>query len=207
VAIDDEALIAKVVAGDSEALAGLLERFGPIARRQIAGKIPPRWQSILSEDDVMQQTYADAIRAIRGFKPCGSEAFAAWLKTIAKRNLYDAIKALKAERRGGDRQRIEPTNRDDSSLDLFRLLGGSSTTPSRCAAREEAKAILQKTISRLPEAYRRVVQMYDLEGRSAQEIADELGRSPGAIFMLRARAHARMREEMGTASDFLSDSP
>ena len=72
-----EALINKAVAGDSDAQTELLERFGSVVRRQISGHIPSRFQSVLSEDDIMQQTYADAIRAISSFKPTGSEAFAA----------------------------------------------------------------------------------------------------------------------------------
>jgi DNA-directed RNA polymerase specialized sigma24 family protein len=49
--------------------------------------------------------------------------------------------------------------------------------------------------------------MYDLEGRPVQEVAQALGRSPGAVYMLRARAHRRLSEIMGTASRYVTDSP
>ena len=53
----------------------------------------------------------------------------------------------------------------------------------------------------------------DLSGPGGQypevvppEVASALNRSPGAILMLRARAHNRLRQILGTASDFLSGS-
>jgi DNA-directed RNA polymerase specialized sigma24 family protein len=39
--------------------------------------------------------------------------------------------------------------------------------------------------------------MFDLEGRPVQQIASALQRSEGAVYMLRARAHDRLREILG----------
>jgi len=199
-------LLCRAAHGDRQALAALLERYGPDVRAKLAGQIPQRWQFILSEDDVMQQTYADALRDIKRFVPQGEGSFLGWLVTLARRNLLDAIKMLEAEKRGGKRKRVEPGSQAESFVALVELLESSGTTPSRYVARKEAGRILERVIQGLPEAYRRVVQLYDLQGRPVQEVAEALGRSCGAVFMLRARAHARMREEMGSASDFLSNS-
>ena len=59
----------------------------------------------------------------------------------------------------------------------------------------------------LPGDYEKVVRMYDLEGRPIGEVAAELGRSEGAVYMLRARAHDRLREQMGPASKFFTHAP
>jgi DNA-directed RNA polymerase specialized sigma24 family protein len=48
--------------------------------------------------------------------------------------------------------------------------------------------------------------MWDLEGHSVEEVAASLGRSPGAVYMLRARAHRQLAEIMGAPSRFLSGS-
>src|SRR5436190_709453 len=94
----DADLLPRAVAGDREALAALLERHGPAVRVRLRNAIPVRWQSVLSIDDVLQQTYADAFLDIERFDPAGSATFATWLKTLANRNLIDAIRALEAEK-------------------------------------------------------------------------------------------------------------
>lgn len=65
-------------------------------------------------------------------------------------------------------------------------------------------AELERMLSRLPADYERVIRMYDLEGRGIEEVASELGRSSGAIYMLRARAHERLAGLLGSESRFFS---
>ena len=199
-------MLNQAVGGDRDALDGLLERHGPAARRGLAGAIPKRWQSVLSLDDVMQQTYADAFLDIGGFVPVAEGSFAGWLLTMAKRNLLDALRILEAEKRGGGRAPLQAAAGDDSFVALYEQLGGSSSTPSRKAARSEGRAALERAIRQLPQLQRRVVRTYDLEGQPVEEVAAALKRSVGAVYMLRARAHRRLCQIMGTASDYLSDS-
>lgn len=198
-------LLDQAVRGDRDALVELLKRHGPAARHGLAGRIAKRWQSVLSEDDVMQQTYADAIAKISQFTSNHESAFTKWLATIARHNLNDAVKGFEAEKRGGNRRRVERVRSDESYADLIETLSSGGTTPSGRVARGEAKTALERAIGCLPEAYARVVVMYDLEGRPAQEVADALGRSPGAVFMLRARALGKLHEIMGHTSRFFSD--
>lgn len=203
-AASETPLINKAVCGDREALTTLLEQHGPHLRQGLNGQISRRWRSVLSEDDVMQQTYADAVRDIKGFVPRGADSFPRWLATLRNNNLRDAIAGLEADRRGGQSRRLEPTTGDESCIALIDLLAGTTSTPSRCATREENAACLKRALEQLPEAYARVVRMYDLEGRAIGEVAAALRRSPGAVFMLRARAHSRLQEIMGSASAYLS---
>ncbi len=202
----DQEMLKKAIAGDEDALTRLLEQHGPVVHRGLVGRISDRWRSVLSEDDVMQQTYADAFVDIGRFAPRDEGSFAGWLSTMANRNLLDAIRMLKADKRGGDRQRIEPQMMDDSFMSLYEMLGGSYTTPSQDAARKEARSAIGRAVQHLPDNYRRVVQMYDLEGRPLEEVAKALDRSCGAVSMLRIRAHRRLAELMGTMSKFLSGS-
>lgn len=197
-------LLSKAIGGDEQALSQLLEEHGPAVRRRLVGAIPKRWQSLLSEDDVLQQTYVDAFRDIGRFVGDEGRAFEAWLHTLAKRNMLDGIKMLEADKRGGDRRRIEPGSREESMVALYEVLGGAITTPSRKVARREAGDALKKALDSLPTAYRQVIEMYDLEGRPIEEVAAELKRSSGATYMLRSRAHRLLCEVMGTESKYLS---
>jgi len=49
-----------------------------------------------------------------------------------------------------------------------------------------------------------VVRLYDLEELPAAEIAQRMGRSAGAIHMLKARAHDRLVDILGSSSSFFS---
>jgi len=197
-------LLDRAVAGDLDAIAQLLERHGPAVRQGIEGKIHPRWQAVLSVDDVMQETYIDAFVDVSRFEPRGEDSFVAWLVTLARRNLLDAVRMLDAAKRGKNRRRIKPGATMSSLAALWDQLGGDGATPSREVARHEAYNSLQQAIERLPERDRVVVRMYDLEGRSVDEIAERLQRTPGAVFMIRGRALRKIRECLGSASRFLS---
>jgi RNA polymerase sigma-70 factor (subfamily 1) len=203
----ENGLLRRAVDGDADALSELLREHGPAARRSIAGRIPQRWQSVLSEDDVMQQTYADAFRGIAAFRTGGGSSFAAWLTNLARCNMADALKELGREKRGGSRQRVHGAGSEDSYAALYEQLSSGSTTPSRRAARNEARTALERAVGQLPETYQTVVRMYDLEGQTVEDVAAKLSRSPGAVYMLRARAHQRLGELLGSASGFLSGSP
>ena len=198
-------LLSRAGAGDREALVKLLEEHSPMVRRHMERRIPRRWRAVVTVDDLMQQTFTDAYLNMTRFEPRDEEAFASWLLLLARCNLLDALRALRAEKRGGDRRRIEPRTPEDSFTALYDLLGGTTqTTPSRALARDEACAAVRRAIERLPHTYRRVVEMYDIDGCSAAQVAAALGRSRGAVYMIRARAHRLLAEMLGGASRFLS---
>jgi RNA polymerase sigma-70 factor (ECF subfamily) len=161
---------------------------------------------MLSAEDVIQETYADAFHDIGHFDPEGDGSFGGWLLRIAQCNLRDAVRMLGAEKRGGRHRRVEIWQGDDTRTALLDLLTATGSSPSRQAAGEEACSLLDQAINKLPRDYRTVVQMYDLQGESATTISEVLQRSPGAVYMLRARAHDWLRELMGTTSDFFADS-
>lgn len=206
----DDVLVQRAAAGEQEALALLVQRHGPSVRARLSGNISARWQSVLALDDVMQQAYTDALLGISTFVPRGEGSFAAWLTTLAKNNLLNAIRMFEADKRGGDRRRIgaaRATNNDESAVELFEMLGGVSHTPSREVARVEARTAMNDALEQLPPIYRQVVRQYDLLGQPIEAVAAELGRSPGATYMLRGRAHRMLAEIMGAASKYLSVSP
>jgi len=203
--VDDHDLEVRAIQGDTNALGELLERVGPVVRAELNGQIPSRWRSVLSEDDLMQQTYADALRGIGRYTPLGSGGFRAWLSSLARCNLTDALRMLGREKRGGGRRRVRHVCGEGSMVELIGLLSGSTTSPSGYATREETVNAVTDALTHLPEAYREVVNLYDLRGLPAEEVSRLMGRSRGAIYMLRARSHDRLREHLGVAGTFFTD--
>lgn len=186
------------VRGDESALRELLLRFGPEVERRL--DVPTKWRAVLDPADVMQVTYLEAFLHIGRYDPTRVESFVRWLGQIAENNLRDAIRALGRQKQPQPERRITPKATQESMVALVELLGATSTTPSRELAAGEACARLMTAVDALPETYRIAVRLYDLEGRSIEEVAQALGKSPGAVHMLRARAHDRLREMLESAS-------
>lgn len=187
-------IVGAAVRGDAAALSRLLEQFGPEIERGL--DINPLLRTVIEPADVMQVTYLEAFLQIHQFDPERGSSFAGWLRRIAENNLRDAIRALERQKQPPPRQRIRPANREESLAGLFDLLDADSATPSRRLRHAEACEELNRAVEALPDRYREVVQLYDLEGRSIEELAQRTGRSPGALYMLRARAHDRLRAQL-----------
>lgn len=192
--------IERAIAGDSDALARLLAEHGPVVARSL--EIARPWRAVLDVDDVMQVTYLEAFLQIGRFDPARG-SFEAWLATIARHNLLDAVRGLSRAKQPQPRNRISAPL-GDSSVELLDLLGVTTTTPSRVARHHERTRALERAIDLLPADYGRVIRLYDLEGRHADEVAATLNRSPGAVHMLRARAHDALRERLGAESEYFS---
>jgi RNA polymerase sigma factor (sigma-70 family) len=182
--------VQKAVGGDQEALARLLERHGEPLWRIIDRQISRRYRQRLSPDDVMQQTYADATHHVATFRSDSEAAFAGWLRTIAERNLLDALEAI-------DKRPVPVPLLDDG-------LAGAGTTPTRGVVRTERGELLRAAIRKLPEAYARVIELYDLKCRPIEDVATELQRSQGAVYMLRRRALERLHELLGPTGNFFT---
>ncbi len=194
----------KANAGDAEALTALLGELGPKVWDRIIPKIGRQWSGLIEADDVMQVTYLEAFVQFGRVTIKDEQSFTAWLTRVAENNLRDAIRAFDRAKRPDPRKRVTGPVNDESYVGLVEVLGVTTTTPSRAAARHEAVSIMTGVLGKLPADYAKMVRLYDLECKPIEEVSRELGRSTGACYMLRARAHDALRDAMGTASQFFS---
>lgn len=181
--------------GDGAALAELLTERAPALLARVARQLPDKWAALLDAEDVVQQTFTDAFLGIRGFDPVGGDAFDAWLWTLARHNIVDGVRLLEAHRRGGGQR---PTALENAPGDRYVSLGeillaGSITSPSMRAVRAERTDALLRAVEALPEVHRAVVEQYDLRGDAVEAVAERLNRSVGAVYLLRHRAHKKLR--------------
>ena len=196
----DQRVLRRATAGDADALAALLSQHGPRIQQTLS--IERKWRSVLDPADVMQVTYLEAFLQIHKFDPDRPEPFLDWLRHIAENNLRDAIRGLQRQKRPQPANRISA----DGSTDLLALLGVVTSTPARHLARDERQDRLEAMLDALPEDYGHVVRLYDLQGLPIAEVGVRMRRSAGAVHMLRARAHDRLREMMGSESSWFSSS-
>ena len=201
----DTELFDQVIEGDTVAMRALLTRYGPEARRAIQGKIDKKWRAVLEEDDVMQVMYLEAFLHIDQFVGRNPASFVTWLRKIAENVLRDAIRELGRQKRPNPAKRLQAAVTEESYVALLDYVGTTSTTPSRHARRNEARGILEHAMQQLPSDYRDVVQLHHIEERPVAEVATKMGRSEGAVYMIRARAIERLRSLLGAESKFFSD--
>ena len=83
-----------------------------------------------------------------------------------------------------------------SSLDVQRSLAGLSQAPSSLALKREQAVLLAEALERLPEDYREVFVLRNLEQVPIEEIATRMGRSPNAVRKLWTRALLALRREL-----------
>ncbi|MFC1757178.1 RNA polymerase sigma factor [Planctomycetota bacterium] len=197
-----EELIEAAKNGDQVSLERLLLVAYPKVLRHVQIKQPSILNGKVGPDDLVQQAFTQAFLKIKTFEGKNEMSFMKWLRVIADRQLQDAVKALTRKKRGGDRKQITGGG-EDSKLQLLDILAGNESTASRQLSRKESMQALHVSIAELPEDYRMVVLLRYFEGRSLAEIAEELGRSEGAIRGLLDRARAKLRDAMGRASQWL----
>lgn len=198
-----DALVLRAKAGDRNALRELIEAVGVRVRARIDPKISQPIRTLIDTDDVMQVTYMEVVLRLASFTGGGFSGFVAWVSRLAENNLIDAVRALEAAKRFDPRRKVTPT-REESASAFINLLGVNSLTPSRVAAKDEASSLLEVALRALPPDYEKVVREHDLEGKPMSEIAASMKRSEGAAYMLRARAHDRLKEILGSDSKYFS---
>lgn len=198
-----DALILRAKANDRTALRELIEAVGPRVRARIDPKISHAVRTLIDTDDVMQVTYMEVVLRLASFTGGGFSGFVAWVSRLAENNLIDAVRALEAAKRFDPRRKVTPS-REESASAFINLLGVNSLTPSRVAAKDEASSLLEVALRALPPDYEKVVREHDLEGKPMAEIAASMKRSEGAGYMLRARAHDRLKEILGSDSKYFS---
>jgi RNA polymerase sigma-70 factor (ECF subfamily) len=128
-------------------------------------------------EDVLQETFLEVCRSIRGFRGAGPGSLTAWVKRIA------ASKALMRIRRQKYRDADELP--EDGALAAQR------------APDVGLQLDLETALGRLSETSRAVVWLHDVEGYTHEDIAEMMGKTVSFSKSQLARAHTRLRGWLG----------
>ena len=163
-----------------------------------------KYAGLFDADDILQVTFLEAFLRISTFEPRGERSFLAWLRQIAENNIRDAVRELERDKRlPPDRRLVAKTN-EDSYAAFVEQLAVTTSTPSRSLGRKELCANLDGLLASLPPEYETVLRLYELEELPGAEVAERMGRSPGAVRMLLARARERLAEAVVNDPRFFS---
>lgn len=194
-------LIEDARAGDEQAVRRLLILYHPRLRARLIRQMDPVMRSKVEPEDILQQVYLEAFRAIGQFNYQGKDSFLRWMFTILDRKLIDEHRALRAERRDVRREvSAGPSaGRHTTYVDLMARVMTEGSSPSQVVRKNEALGALSVCVAALPEHYREVIRMRFMEGRPVADVAEALGRSIGSIHMICHRALRQLRDQVEKA--------
>jgi len=193
-------LIRRCRQGEAAARDELFARYRHYLWLLAQGQIGGRLRARCDPSDLVQQTLLEAFRDFAGFTGAHEVELLAWLRKILAHNLYNEARHHGAQRRDAARQvSLDDIQAglDRSSMILGKCLPANVPSPSQVAGEREAAVYLADTLARLPKDYQTVLWLRVFEGLPAEEVAERMGRTAGAVRMLQLRALTALREMMG----------
>jgi RNA polymerase sigma-70 factor (ECF subfamily) len=182
-ALDETALLVRLRAGEEAAFETMVRAFGgrllAAARRLLGNEEDAR--------DAVQEAFLSAFRALDRFE--GEARLSTWLHRIV---LNAALMRLRTRRR-------RPETSIEELLPRF-LEDGHAADPAQewklpldAVARNETRELVRRSIERLPEPYRNVLLLRDVEELDTDETARLLGLSESAVKTRLHRARQALR--------------
>ena len=174
----DDEVIVRVRTGDTALYEIIMRRYNQRLYRIT--------RAILRDDaeaeDVIQDAYVRAYQYL--YQYAGDAPFSIWLTRIA---VHEALRRLRLRNRS---QQLEESERDEEGpMNVVE----TSPDPEQRASIAELNHLLEEAVLGLPDAYRAVVMMRDVEQMSTAETAAALDLSEENVKVRLHRGHAMMR--------------
>ena len=186
----ERTLLAALRAGDGRAYERLVSEHGgrmlAVARRMLRNDEEAR--------DALQEAFLLAFRGIARFE--GQSRISTWLHRIV---VNCSLMKLRS-RRAHPEESIEPMlptfQEDGHSMDSY---AEWPERPDTDYARNEIRDLVRTTIDRLPETYRTILILRDIEELDTSEVATMLGVTANAVKIRLHRARQALRELLDPA--------
>src|SRR5258706_4405970 len=159
---EDSTLIKLALAGQAECFTVLMDRHLVAVRKRIVSIVP----NASDADDLVQEVLLKVWRHLSTFR--AQSSFRTWLTRVA---MNEALQSYRREQR-------RPFFRAPGDLDA---LASPAESPHQALARVEATRTVRGALARLPEKYRQVLILRDLEQLTARETARSIQSSIQAV--------------------------
>jgi len=182
--LDDATLVTRLRAGDEVAYEQMVRTYG--------GRLLAVARGLLRHEqdaqDCVQSAYISAFKGLPAFN--GGCQFSTWLHRIV---VNAALMRLRTRRKPEESiEPLLPTYLDDGHH--TEDFGGWASRADRLLEQKEARSMVRAAIGQLPESYRTVLILRDIEELSTEEVANQLACSANAV---KVRLH-RARQALGT---------
>jgi RNA polymerase sigma-70 factor, ECF subfamily len=190
ISTEDVALIAELKAGSEEAFGLLIAQY----HQPIYSLIARSLNDPADAADITQEVFIKVFRSIRGFN--GEASLRTWLYRIA---LHEASN----QRRWWSRHKKQEITIDSSfesdldaenqHLSLAATLADNSDSPYDHAAQAEIRERVETALRQLPEGFRTVVILREIEGFAYEEISEILNVNLGTVKSRLTRGRSALR--------------
>lgn len=174
----DEELVARIVAGEEALFEILMRRHNQRIYRAV--------RAVLGADDdaedVMQQAYLNAYTHLRQFE--GRAQFSTWLTRIAVNEAMARRKVLAKGLSSGE------------ATEMSNIVDASATDPEKETFVSEMREVMEREVAALPDAFRQVLVLRDVEGLSTSEAAECLDISEDLVKTRLHRARGALRDNL-----------
>lgn len=190
-------LLARARRGDETARDELFRQcrdyVGVVARAQVESWMRTK----VDASDLVQQTLLEAHRGIDGFRGETEAEWLAWLRKILAHNATDFIRryrgtAKRAVRREVPMQQMPTFNSRYAGIEP----ADAGESPSFVAQRHEREFAVAEAVAQLPDDYREVIMLRNLQRLSFNEVAERMGRTRPAVQMLWLRALRQLETQL-----------
>jgi RNA polymerase sigma-70 factor (ECF subfamily) len=179
-ATNEAALIARVLAGENELFHELIRPY----ERLVYVTIFAILKNEAEAEDGAQETMISTFRNLKSFR--GEAKFSTWLVTIA---MNEARKRLRKAKAAAEDSLDDPAEEGEGDFTPA-VLTDWREIPLEALERKELKEKLQEAVKLLPEKYREVFVLRDIEELNQEETAAALGIN---VTLVKVRLHrARM---------------
>ena len=190
----DEELVTAIREGGTEALESLVTRYEKriynLAYRMLGNRE--------DAEDVLQDTFLNVVRSIDGFKSRSS--FSTWLYRVAANAALTRLRQ-RSKRDKSEGEFLDQVYSVQEAAHAQSRLVDWSNRPAERLLDGEARQVMDEAISELPEIYRVVFVLRDVEGLPASEVAEVLGLSIPAV---KSRLHRERLYLRSKLSDYFT---
>ena len=183
--VDEAILVTRLRGGDDQAFEDLVRTFGgrlmAVARRFVRNEEDAQ--------DIVQSAYLSAFRALGQFE--GNCQLSTWLHRIVVNTALMKLRSKKRKPEESIEDLLPAFQEDGHHVEQF---SDWNTPADALIERNEMRATVRACIDQLPDNYRTVLLLRDIEERSTQEVADLLSMTPTAV---KVRLH-RARQALST---------
>ena len=189
--VEERAVIERLRGGDTVALGTLMDRYAPRLYRLAHGIT----RNAADAEEVVQDVFLTLFRKIDTFEE--RAALGSWLYRVATNAAL-----IKRRGRRPDREISLDTQLPSFLPDGHRageptyVNADWSQTPEAELLSQETRSILSRAIDGLPDQYRAVLVLRDVEGLSNEEVAEVVGDTVAAVKSRLHRARMVLREEL-----------
>jgi RNA polymerase sigma-70 factor, ECF subfamily len=179
-----DAVVADAVAGDRDALREVLETIRPIVVRYCRARVGAFERRGLSSDDVAQEVCLAAVMALPRYRDRG-RPFLAFVYGIAAHKVADAYRAV-----GRDLSHATEAVPERRSAE---------PGPEQAAIDADSVTRMSELLEILPVKQREILILRVVVGLSAEETAEAVGSTAGAVRVAQHRALARLKSAIAAA--------